>query len=465
MTWTRRPSIVLLSLLVAVWSGVVRCAPEGRLAAQPWTPPDPPPVLTEPAGALTMSPSLPVHGQVLDGERDVPLRGASIWSGSLDTVTDADGRFSLGPLPVGSPLVVKLPGFARARLVAEPGLLTIRLRPQVVRGLYLSYYGLGDARIRRRLLDLVERTELNGLVIDVKGDRGMIPYPTRIPLALAAGAQGPVRVENVEGLLAALRDQGVYTVARIVAFKDTVLAHHRPDLAVMDGETGRPWLDNEGLAWVDPFREETWAYLIAVAREAAAKGFDEIQFDYLRFPSEGRLGAARYARPNTQANRLAAITEFLARTRRELGPTGVFLSVAVFGYTAFNGDDTRIGQRVEELAAQVDYLCPMVYPSGYHLGIPGFPNPVAHPYEVVRESVSRIRRRSAHTPARIRPWLQDFRDYGFDRRPFGAVEIRAQIRGATEAGAVGWMLWNPRNDYTEEALGPEPGRVQPPTRS
>ncbi len=129
-----------------------------------------------------------------------------------------------------------------------------------------------------------------------------------------------------------------------------------------------------------------------------------------------------------------------------------------------NGDDTRIGQRVEELAAQVDYLCPMVYPSGYHLGRPGFPTPVAHPYEVVRETISRIRRRSAQTPARIRPWVQDFRDYAFDRRPFGVAEIRAQIRGATEAGAVGWMLWNPRNDYTEEALGPEPGRVPPPAR-
>jgi hypothetical protein len=441
-----------------------RCAPDGRLAAQPWAREDAARAFTDPAGAPPASDWLRVHGQVLDGERDVPLQGASIWTGVREVITDTDGRFSLGLLPAGSPLVVKLPGFARARLGAEPGPLTIRLRPHVVRGLYLSYYGLGDARTRRRVLDLVERTELNGLVIDVKGDRGMIPYVTRVPLALAAGAQGPVRVEHVEDLLAALRDQGVYTVARIVAFKDTVLAHHRPDLAVADGETGRPWRDNEGLAWVDPFREETWAYLIAVAREAAAKGFDEIQFDYLRFPSDGRVAAARYARPNTQANRLAAIAEFLARTRRELGPTGVFLSVAIFGYTAFNEDDTRIGQRVEELAAQVDYLCPMVYPSGYHLGIPGFPNPVAHPYEVVRETILRIRRRSARTPARTRPWVQDFRDYAFDRRPFGAVEIRAQIRGAAEAGAVGWMLWNPRNDYTEEALGPEPGRLPAPAR-
>jgi hypothetical protein len=459
-----RHRAIVLALLAMAGIATGRGAPDSGVAARPWTATDPPGALTEPAWPLAAPDSLMVRGRVLDGERDLPLRDAAIWSGSRDAVTDADGSFSLGPLPAGSLLFVKLPGYARARAVAEPGPLTIRLQPQVIRGVYLSYYGLGDARIRRRVLDLVERTELNGLVIDVKGDRGMIPYPTRIPLALAAGAQGPVRVENVEGLLAAMHDQGVYTVARIVAFKDTVLAHHQPGLAVSDSETGRPWLDNEGLGWVDPFREEVWAYLIAVAREAAAKGFDEIQFDYLRFPSDGRLGAARYARPNTPANRLAAITRFLARTRRELGPTGVFLSVAVFGYTAFNEDDTQIGQRVEDLASQVDYLCPMVYPSGYHLGIPGVPNPVAHPYEVARETIGRLRRRSAATPARIRPWVQDFRDYAFDRRPFGVAEIRAQIRGATEGGAVGWMLWNPRNDYTEEALGPAPGRVPPAVR-
>jgi hypothetical protein len=252
-----------------------------------------------------------------------------------------------------------------------------------------------------------------------------------------------------------LHDRGIYTIARIVSFKDNVLAQYRRDLAILDTRTGKPWADNEKLAWVDPFRQEVWDYLIAIAKEAASKGFDEIQFDYVRFPTDGRLSAAVYSQPNNATTRLPTIAAFLARARSELGPTGVFLAADIFGYTAFNANDTDIGQRVEELAPYVDYLCPMVYPSGYHLGIPGYRNPVAHPYEVVRESVRLTRQRSRHATVQIRPWIQDFRDYAFDRRTFGTREIRAQMKGAAEGGAIGWMLWNPRNDYTAQALAPK----------
>jgi len=182
------------------------------------------------------------------------------------------------------------------------------------------------------------------------------------------------------------------------------------------------------------------------------KGFDEVQFDYVRFPTDGRLSAARYSKPNTRETRLPTIAAFLERARRELGPMGAFVAADLFGYTAFNENDTDIGQRIEELSPYLDYICPMVYPSGYHKGIPGYRNPVEQPYRVVHESVRLIRQRAAHTQARVRPWIQDFRDYAFDRRPFGVAEIRAQIKGADDAGGVGWMLWNPRNDYTGAAL-------------
>jgi hypothetical protein len=154
---------------------------------------------------------------------------------------------------------------------------------------------------------------------------------------------------------------------------------------------------------------------------------------------------------------------FLARARQELAPTGVFLAADIFGYTAFNENDTDIGQRVEELAPYLDYLSPMVYPSGYHLGIPGYRNPVQHPYEVVLQSVKNFRKRTANLPVKIRPWIQDFRDYAFDRRAFGVTEVRAQTRGAADAGAAGFMLWNPRNSYTSAALSPKaPANVEQP---
>jgi hypothetical protein len=423
-----------------------------------------PPVLPVGAPALVATPAPeppskrePIHvqGRVIDAQRGTPLARASVWVGSAETLTDAEGRFEVGPIEPGTPALVKLPGYERARVTLDAPELTVRLRRQSVKAAYLTYYGVSDSRIRSRVLDLVERTELNAVVIDVKGDRGWIPYRTAVTAALEAGAQGPVIIKDFDALLGGLKAHGIYTIARIVVFKDNVLAHHRPELAVIDTRTGKPWMDNEKLAWVDPFREEVWDYVIAIAREAAAKGFDEIQFDYVRFPTDGKLSAARYSRPNNSATRLPTIAGFLARARRELAPTGVFLAADIFGYTAFNDNDTDIGQRIEELAPHLDYISPMVYPSGYHLGIPGFRNPIRHPYEIVRESVRLIRQRSAHSTAQVRPWLQDFRDYAFDRRPFGPPEIRAQIRGADEAGAAGWMLWNPRNDYTAEALRPE----------
>jgi hypothetical protein len=273
-----------------------------------------------------------------------------------------------------------------------------------------------------------------------------------VALAREAGAVGSVKVRDVEGMLAGLKAKGIYAIARVVVFKDDILARHRPEWALLDARTGRPWRDNEGLAWLDPFKEEAWGYAIAVAQEAALKGFDEIQFDYLRFPSEGALGAIRYSRANTQEARLAAIGEFLRRARAQIAGLGVPMAVDVFGYTAFNTNDTNVGQRVEELAPLVDVLCPMAYPSAYHRGIPGVANPVAHPYEIVFQTVRRICQRAMDAPVRVRPWIQDFRDYAFDRRAFGVAEVRSQITGAQHAGACGWMLWNPRNVYTAAAL-------------
>jgi hypothetical protein len=384
-----------------------------------------------------------------------PLAGASVVGDGREVRTGADGAFAIGALPASASLVVKLPGYEKVTVAPTRAPIAVTLRPQAVKAAYLTYYGFADRQIRTRVLDLVARTELNAVVIDVKGDRGWIPYRTEVPMALAAGAQGPVILKDFDGMLAALRARGIYTIARIVVFKDNVLANSRRDLAIIDTRTGKPWIDRENLAWVDPFRTEVWDYNLAIAREAIRKGFDEVQFDYVRFPTDGKLAAARYAKPNSKETRLAAVAAFLERSRRELGAMGAFVAADVFGYTAFNENDTDIGQRIEEMAPHLDYICPMVYPSGYHVGIPGYRNPVAHPYPVVNESVRLIRKRSAGLSVQVRPWLQDFKDYAFDRRIFGVPEIRAQIKGAVDAGSAGFMLWNPKNDYTGSALRPK----------
>jgi hypothetical protein len=433
--------------------------PAGETPATPEavTPAMPAPQTPAAAPAARRGDARAITGRVLDAATGSPLRGASIWAGPTENVTNAEGRFTTAPIEPGATVWVKTPGYERKKLTGGEAAadVTVKLAPHPVRAAYLTYYGVADRTIRQRVFDLVERTELNAVVIDIKGDRGLIPYRTSVQAALDAGALGPVIIKDFDEQLAAWKARGIYTIARIVAFKDNVRATTRPDLAVIDTRTGKPWIDRENLAWVDPFREENWDYIIAVAKEAALKGFDEIQFDYVRFPTDGKLAAARYSQPNSAATRLPAIAAFLAKARRELGPTGVFLGADIFGYTAFNANDTDIGQRIEEISVSLDYLCPMVYPSGYHLGIPGVRNPMVNPYEIVKESVRLTRQRSQNPGAQVRPWLQDFKDYAFDKRIFGPGEVRAQIRGSDDGGGSGWMLWNPKNDYTGAALRPK----------
>src|SRR2546427_2207371 len=449
-------------LIVAILTGYGLLAPSdlarATTLARPHPVPSPGPVSEYLGRPVERAPEPPrvtwpklVGGQILDASR-APLEGASVVIGGVEHRTDAEGRFTVEGHPPDASLLVKRPGFSKAVVPPTRDAIEVVMKPQVVKAAYLTYFGVGDKGIRGRVLELAARTELNAVVIDVKGDRGWILYRTEVPEALAVGAQGPGTLKDFDGLMADLKARGLYTIARIVTFKDNILANSRPDLAIIDTRTGKPWIDNEKLAWVDPFREEVWRYNVAIAPEAAKRGFDEIQFDYVRFPTDGKLGAAKYASPNNKETRLPAIAGFLGLARRELGPLGVYVAADVFGYTAFNENDTDIGQRIEELAPHLDYFCPMVYPSGYQMGIPGFRNPVQNPYEVVRESVRLIQQRGSHTRVRVRPWIQDFRDYAFDRRIFGVTEIRAQIKGADDAGAVGWMLWNPPNDYTAGAL-------------
>jgi hypothetical protein len=324
----------------------------------------------------------------------------------------------------------------------------IELVPFTPKGLYLSFYGIGDRKLREDALRLLRETELNTFVIDLKGDRGMIPYRSSIPLAAEIGAQRITTVKDMKGLIGSLKNEGIYTIARIVVFKDNLLANHRPDLAVKD-LNGGIWHDRERLAWVDPFKKEVWEYNIQIAIEAAQQGFDEIQFDYIRFPDALPV---RFSMPNTMENRVKAISGFLMEARKRLSPYNVFLSADIFGYVCWNLNDTSIGQTLETVAPHLDYLSPMLYPSGFQYGIPGYRIPTTHSYEIVYLSLKKAQERTGLSPFRFRPWLQAFRDYAFDRRFFEEREIREQINGVERFGSHGWLLWNPQNIYSREGL-------------
>jgi hypothetical protein len=391
-------------------------------------------------------------GRVVDFFTGKPVKGAFITSNNNLVLTDDKGSFTVKTAL--NKLAVRAPGYGRTEQIIIPlnGMpQEIKLIPFTPKALYLSFFGIGDRSLRESAIKLIQETELNSLVIDVKGDRGMIPYKSSIPLAAEVGAQRITTVKEMADLMRSLKGKGIYTIARIVVFKDNPLALARPDWAVKT-QGGEIWRDRENLAWVDPFNKEVWDYNINIAMEAAQYGFDEIQFDYLRFPDASGL---RFSMPNTEEDRVKAISGFLMEARRRLIPYNVFLSADIFGYVCWNLNDTNIGQRLEDLAPHVDYICPMLYPSGFQYGIPGYRNPVANPFEIVYLSLKRAQERTNLPSQRFRPWLQAFRDYAFDRRYFNDKEILGEVKAADGFGSHGWMLWNPRNSYSSTGLRKE----------
>ena len=404
-----------------------------------------------PFGAEPRAPALSVR--IVDVVTRAPIADAIVTAGGPALRSDAQGRVALDG--AGATVRARAVGYLRAEIPSqalrgkEPD---IQLRPFRPKALYLTVYGIGNARLRANALQLIDSTELNALVIDVKGDRGLVPYPSAVALATAVGAQRVRTVGDLPALVQSLRDCGIYTIARIVVFKDALLAQARPDLAIRRRD-GSIFHDREGLAWTNPYSREVWNYNIALAIEAAKAGFDEIQFDYVRLPDTPGLA---FERPWTEPNREAAIEGFLAEARRALTPFNVFLAVDVFGYICWNRNDTKIGQQIENIAGIVDYVSPMLYPSSFQFGIPGYRRPVDHPYEIVRLSLDEARRRTARPPVAFRPWLQAFRDYAFGGRAFSGEPLRLQIKAADDFGADGWMIWNPRNAYAVEDFKPSP---------
>jgi hypothetical protein len=395
-------------------------------------------------------PSIRVTGRIIDGQTRRPIADAILTAGDLVVRSDASGAFAID-IPRVDVLRARAAGYERSDLpVRQEARTEVEIPLKAIRpkAVYLSVYGIGDKRLRDAALSLVDHAELNALVIDMKGDRGIVPYRSQVPLASEVGAQKVITIGNLPSLISDLHNRGIYLIARIVVFKDLPLAMGRPDMAI-HRTGGAIYRDREDLAWTNPFNEEVWSYNIAIAVEAARAGFDEIQFDYARFPDATGL---LFDRPWTQANREAAIEGFYRAAGKALAPYNVFVAADIFGYVCWNQNDTNIGQNIEHLGELVDYLSPMLYPSTFQFGIPGCRNPVQDPYQIVRQSLERAQQRTRLARLRFRPWLQAFSDYAFDRRSFKTGEVRSQITAAEQFGSDGWMLWNPRNEYDAQDL-------------
>lgn len=323
-------------------------------------------------------------------------------------------------------------------------------RPEAVRGVYVGAWTMGGRRLPG-LLSLADETEVNAFVIDIKDVTGEISYDTRLPLAEQLGADRRVKIGDVRGLLERLKAHGVYPIARIVAFKDPLLADARPEWAIQR-EDGALWEDNNGVRWVDAYNREVWDYNISLAREAVELGFAEVQWDYVRFPDVPSTYLLEAVYP-AQAGRskVDAIRQFIAYSKEQLADLDVEITADVFGITTSTSRDIGIGQTWEKLADVTDVLLPMVYPSHYPRGSFGYPAPNAAPYQIVRRAMEDGVERSKRIPgaAGIRPWLQAFT---LGDPPYGPLHIRAQIDAVYDAGLTEWILWDPRVRYPKEAF-------------
>lgn len=389
-------------------------------------------------------------GRVVN-EAGEPISGATIAIADALTETSQDGTFRMENIPEDGDLIFKAPGYhARARELDDQMEIEVTLEEKPIRAIYVTAGAVGDQAKWDELLDLVERTELNAMVIDIKDSTGSVFYETEVEMAHEIDVVRPQY--DVQQMLDDLEERGIYAIARQVIFEDPALAEAREDLAIGDSDGGI-WKTSNGVAWVSAYEEGVWEYNIELMTEAVELGFDEVQLDYMRFPSDGPLERAEYdVDEHNSETRVEAITGFLERSYEAIAPTKAYLGGDIFGLTLWEPGDGGIGQNLEAITPHLDYIKPMIYPSHFYSGSMGFDEPNDHPYEVILYSLQNAAERIPDDVDKLRPWLQDF-SYG-PGKEYGPDEVRDQIDAANEFGATGWMLWSASNNYQEEALRP-----------
>jgi hypothetical protein len=354
--------------------------------------------------------------------------------------------------------------------------------PSVIKAVYLTGWSAGSAAKLRSIINLVTSTELNAVVIDIKDYSGYVSYAMDVPEVRASGAEDQIRIACMNGVVKELHDNGIYVIGRITDFQDPILAKAHPEWAMHNKTTGAVWTDNNGLAWLDPAEQPVRDYMASIAKDAFGRGFDEVNFDYVRFASDGALGNIVYPAWDGKTPKAAVIADYFKFLRQSF-PTER-ISADLFGLSTVNSDDLGIGQVIQSAYEYFDYVCPMVYPSHYATGFLGYEYPAAYPYQVIAYSLehglvkllamgtpantsstlafARAFDLGAVPPTKLRPWLQDFNlgEPGAPGTIYTADMVRQEkqavydtIDTATSSQYYGgWMLWNAANNYTAGAL-------------
>lgn len=349
----------------------------------------------------------------------------------------------------------------------KPQLIVTHLpTPHPLYGAYMTSCIASGKNLRAPLTKLVEKTELNALIIDIKDFSGMVSFDTG-DSRFVINKNGCV-IPDIREYIAELHQKNIYVIGRVTVMQDSTFTKSHPNAAVKRRSNGEIWRDKKGLSFIDPGATEYWQYMIDLGKVSYALGFDEINYDYVRYPSDGDMSDAVYLRSgsSTKPAMMKKFYTFLGRGMRE---AGIYTSADLFGMTTTNTDDLGIGQVLENALQNFDYVAPMVYPSHYPPNFNGWKNPNMVPYELIKFVMSSAVKRanemeekesgfikSSTTPTftptgkyknRLRPWLQDF-DYG---KEYTEADVRAQIKGTYDAGLVSWMMWDPSNKYTPSA--------------
>lgn len=384
--------------------------------------------------------------KIVDKKTKTPIVSAAV-NDSLQTVqSNNDGVFTIDSNE--SVFHIKAYGYKPFHFDKNTTKKTFELENINVKALYLTFWGASNnSQTLKNVVYAIEKTSANAIVIDVKNEYGSTSFLTSFELANSYGAHENRTNRDITKLMKLLKEKNIYTIARVVVFKDELQASNNPDYAIKQDTNGSIWRNHDGMAWVDPFSKKSHNYAISIAEEAAKVGFDEINFDYIRFPAKTGLV---YSKENTQENRIKAIETFLDSAQKRLRKYGVFISVDTYGNICWSNDDNNIGQTVTSLAAHADYLAPMLYPSGFSSGSFFFDYPADFPYAVIYRSVNNIKDRI--DSCRVRPWLQYFKDYKSKRREYKKFEIQEQIRATKNLESNGWMMWSPSSKYHIEYL-------------
>ena len=329
--------------------------------------------------------------------------------------------------------------------------------PEPLYAAYMTSWVAGTPSLRNNIVNLVDTTSLNAIVIDIKDYSGKISYVTNDPLITMYGSSEN-RIRDIDAFIEDLHERGIYVIGRVTVFQDPYLAKRHPELAISRISDGGLWADKNGLNYLYPGNEDVWKYTVAIAKDGYARGFDEINFDYIRFPSDGNI--KDMAIPDSTLSKSDIVKSFFVYVDQELAGTSIVTSADLFGMTTTNTDDLGIGQVLEKALPYFDYVCPMVYPSHYPPGFNGWVNPNANPHDLIKYVMSRAvtraealkvdpslteSQRARIDKLQLRPWLQNF---SLGQPPYTANEIHAQIQGTYDAGLTSWLLWDAANKYT-----------------